>query len=114
MADWRRARVGAPGFDGLQTKRSALGKLSWRDVILTGGGFFLLVKATMDMHEMLEPPDGDAGATAPVTVSARIAWVLGQIARIDLVFSLDSILTAVGMTVPSRSWSWRALSPWSS
>lgn len=73
--------------------------LSWRDLILIGGGVFLLIKATMEMHEMLEPVASESEASATVAVTAGITWVLVQIALIDLVFSLDSILTAVGMTV---------------
>lgn len=70
--------------------------LSWRDVILLGGGLFLLVKATIEMHHMLEPEEAGSGAAAAAT--ATVAGVLVQILLIDIVFSLDSILTAIGMT----------------
>lgn len=69
--------------------------LSWRDAILLGGGLFLLVKATIEMHHMLEPDGEEAGGGA---AAATVAGVLVQIVLIDIVFSLDSILTAIGMT----------------
>jgi predicted tellurium resistance membrane protein TerC len=73
-----------------------LGKgFSWRDIILIGGGLFLVYKATREIHESVDPHDGEAGAGAVV---ASYASVIAQIVVIDLVFSLDSIITAVGMT----------------
>ncbi len=72
---------------------------SWRDVILIGGGLFLLYKATSEIHESLEgaePADeASSGALAGGTASFRS--VLIQIVLLDIVFSLDSVLTAVGM-----------------
>lgn len=66
---------------------------SWRDAILLAGGLFLLYKATSEMHEMIEPQaEGRAGRA-----SATFAAVLVQIFLLDLVFSIDSVLTAVGM-----------------
>jgi predicted tellurium resistance membrane protein TerC len=66
---------------------------SWRDAILLAGGLFLLYKATSEMHEMVEPEaEGPAGRAA-TTFTA----VVVQIFLIDLVFSIDSVLTAVGM-----------------
>jgi len=66
---------------------------SWRDAILLAGGLFLLYKATSEMHEMIEPEaEGPAGRAA-TTFTA----VVVQIFLIDLVFSIDSVLTAVGM-----------------
>lgn len=66
---------------------------SWRDAILLAGGLFLLYKATSEMHEMVEPEaEGPAGRAA-TTFTA----VVVQIFLIDLVFSVDSVLTAVGM-----------------
>ena len=63
-----------------------------RDLILIGGGLFLLAKATLEIHESLE---GDESETSIGT--ATFASVLVQIALIDMVFSLDSVITAVGM-----------------
>ena len=64
-----------------------------RDVILAAGGAFLLWKSTKEVHQLLE---GEAGATSK-SVRATFAAVITQIIVIDLVFSLDSIITAVGM-----------------
>jgi predicted tellurium resistance membrane protein TerC len=66
---------------------------SWRDVILIAGGLFLLWKATTEIHASLE---GDE-ATASSEGSASLGGVLVQIVVLDIVFSIDSVLTAVGM-----------------
>ncbi|WP_026353800.1 TerC family protein [Woodsholea maritima] len=68
---------------------------SWRDLILLGGGLFLLAKATMEIDHTLEG-DQDAEATAKKAVG--FGAVVVQIAVIDIVFSLDSVITAVGMS----------------
>ena len=67
--------------------------LSWRDIILVAGGLFLLYKGTMEIHERLEGAEGGASAKVP----AAFAAVVIQIAILDIVFSLDSVITAVGM-----------------
>ena len=68
--------------------------LSWRDIILLLGGAFLLFKATLELHERLEAADvGEGGARTP----ARFWLVVAQIVALDAVFSLDSVITAVGM-----------------
>ena len=73
---------------------SVFGKsFSGRDLILLGGGLFLLYKSTTEVHQLLE---GEEGAESK-TVKATLASVLVQIMIIDMVFSLDSIITAVGM-----------------
>jgi predicted tellurium resistance membrane protein TerC len=70
-------------------------EFSWRDLILIGGGLFLIAKATLEIHHKLE------GAGEQVTpgkvVGASFASVIAQIMVLDIVFSLDSIITAVGM-----------------
>ncbi len=67
---------------------------SWKDLILLGGGLFLIYKATHEMHAEIEEPHGeDLKSTAKAAFSAIIA----QIIVIDMVFSIDSIITAVGM-----------------
>ena len=72
----------------------AFGKgFSGRDLILLGGGTFLLWKATKEVHQLLEGDGGHASSA----VSATFAAVISQIIVIDMVFSLDSIITAVGM-----------------
>ena len=67
---------------------------SWRDIILIGGGLFLIAKATHEIHGEMEAGDeqGGGGSTA-----GAFFWVIVQIIIIDLVFSLDSIITAIGM-----------------
>src|SRR3954454_6894195 len=70
---------------------------SWRDLILIGGGLFLVWKATKEIHHSVDPtPNDDVFGTARATMSFGAA--IGQILLLDLVFSLDSIITAVGMT----------------
>jgi len=66
---------------------------SGRDLILLVGGFFLIGKATTEIHDKLEGEDGATEARADVT----FASVIAQIFLLDLVFSLDSVITAVGM-----------------
>ncbi len=66
---------------------------SGRDVILIAGGLFLLAKSTREIHEGLEGDPGHAGET----VRASFAGFVGQIVLLDIVFSLDSVITAVGM-----------------
>ena len=68
-------------------------EFSWRDVILIGGGVFLLWKATTEIHTSLEGEEEIAAASG----SATFGGVLFQIVLLDIVFSLDSVLTAVGM-----------------
>ena len=68
-------------------------EISGRDVILILGGLFLLGKATYEIHENLEGEEGHSSAR----VKANFASVLVQIILIDMVFSLDSVITAVGM-----------------
>jgi predicted tellurium resistance membrane protein TerC len=68
--------------------------ISGRDLILIGGGLFLLWKSVHEIHASLE---GDAGAHADSAAGATFFGVLTQIAVIDIVFSLDSVITAVGM-----------------
>jgi predicted tellurium resistance membrane protein TerC len=68
-------------------------EISGRDLILLGGGLFLLWKSVHEIHNALEGEDDDRGGA----VQASFAGVLVQIAIIDIVFSLDSVITAVGM-----------------
>jgi predicted tellurium resistance membrane protein TerC len=69
-------------------------ELSWRDVILIAGGLFLLYKATHEIHQDVEGDPEDEPHAKPVTTFMA---VVTQIAIIDIVFSLDSVITAVGM-----------------
>ena len=68
-------------------------EISGRDLILILGGLFLLAKSTHEIHDRLEGDEGHASAKA----ASSFASVLIQIALLDIVFSLDSVITAVGM-----------------
>ena len=75
--------------------------ISGRDLILLGGGLFLLAKATIEIHERLEGEEGHSSAR----VAPSFGAVIGQIMLLDIVFSLDSVITAVGMAESiSPSW----------
>jgi predicted tellurium resistance membrane protein TerC len=67
--------------------------VSGRDLILIGGGIFLIGKSTYEIHDKLEGEEGHASARAGASFSS----VLAQIMLLDIVFSLDSVITAVGM-----------------
>jgi predicted tellurium resistance membrane protein TerC len=69
-------------------------EISGRDLILIAGGLFLIWKSTGEIHQSLEGADESPGARA---AKATLAAVIAQIMVVDLVFSLDSIITAVGM-----------------
>ena len=71
---------------------------SWRDLILAGGGLFLLYKGTKEIHELVDGGEEEGGVTdeAPKR-KVSFASVIGQIIVLDIVFSLDSVITAVGM-----------------
>lgn len=70
---------------------------SWRDLILIAGGLFLVWKATKEIHHRVDPdPEPDMFDRKDVTLG--FAAAMGQIVMLDLVFSIDSIITAVGMT----------------
>jgi predicted tellurium resistance membrane protein TerC len=73
--------------------------VSGRDLILIGGGLFLLWKSVHEIHNSLEGEGGDSenNGSAAAAVKASFAGVLVQIAIIDIVFSLDSVITAVGL-----------------
>ncbi|AKQ46642.1 membrane protein [Rufibacter radiotolerans] len=68
--------------------------VSWRDIILFGGGLFLLAKSTTEIHNKLEGEEEGATATGG---TASMGKILVQIVLVDIVFSFDSILTAVGL-----------------
>ena len=80
-------RLTAPLFTVLDQE------ISGRDLILIGGGLFLLAKATLEIHERLEGEHARQATTAPPSFGAVIA----QIMLLDIIFSLDSVITAVGM-----------------
>ncbi|WP_417820841.1 TerC family protein [Terasakiella sp.] len=71
--------------------------ISWRDLILICGGFFLVWKATKEIHHKISPEDDEENINAKV-MEKNFALAVGQIILLDFVFSIDSIITAVGMT----------------
>lgn len=80
-------RLTAPLFEVLDNE------ISGRDLILIVGGFFLIAKSTHEIHQRLEGPEGHKSQKAATSFMA----VIVQILILDLVFSLDSVITAVGM-----------------
>jgi predicted tellurium resistance membrane protein TerC len=68
--------------------------VSWRDLILIGGGLFLLYKGTSEIHDKLE---GEIRTDAPAAQRPSFVSIVVQIMLLDIVFSLDSVITAVGM-----------------
>lgn len=81
------SRLTAPLFELLGQE------ISWRDIILIAGGLFLLVKGTLEIHHTVEGDHGNSAGLKKVTFGA----VIGQIVMLDIVFSLDSVITAIGM-----------------
>ncbi len=67
-------------------------EFSGRDLILIGGGLFLLAKATWEIHDKLEGSEEESGR-----VAASFASVIAQVMVLDIIFSLDSVITAIGM-----------------
>lgn len=86
--------VGISWIIGLTAPLVTIGEhvVSWRDLVLGGGGLFLLVKGTMEIHHQMEGEEDHS-----VTGTASFASVIVQIVLLDIVFSLDSVITAVGM-----------------
>ena len=71
---------------------------SWKDMILIAGGLFLVWKATTEIHHSMDPEPEQAKNETP-GVAIGFAAAIGQILLLDMVFSIDSIITAVGMTL---------------
>jgi len=71
---------------------------SWRDLILIAGGLFLVWKATKEIHHNVDPEPHDMFEGAVERAAVSFTAAIGQILLLDLVFSIDSIITAVGMT----------------
>ncbi len=67
--------------------------ISWRDIVLFAGGLFLLYKGTAEVHQMME---GEEEHAAPKAAATFLSVII-QIALLDMVFSLDSVITAIGM-----------------
>jgi predicted tellurium resistance membrane protein TerC len=77
-------------------------EITGRDLILLIGGLFLIAKATWEIHEKLEGPTDDQAGRAP----ARFSAVIVQILIMDIIFSLDSVITAVGMVEQQEGEKW--------
>lgn len=92
----------SPVFDlGIGAEGSFETAFSWRDLILIAGGLFLVWKATKEIHHSVDPtptPDVLDKKTVTNTAVTNVGSAIFQIILLDLVFSIDSILTAVGMT----------------
>jgi predicted tellurium resistance membrane protein TerC len=71
--------------------------LSWRDLVLGGGGLFLIWKAVVEMNESVRPHKVKQKEKRSRQARAAFAWIIVQIAIIDIVFSIDSVITAVGI-----------------
>ncbi|WP_373488316.1 TerC family protein [Blastomonas sp.] len=87
--------TGPPGEHGEPTFET---QFSWRDIILISGGLFLLWKATKEIHHTVDPEPSGAALDKKGLVATNFAATIAQIIALDMVFSIDSILTAVGMT----------------
>lgn len=72
--------------------------LSWRDMVLIAGGLFLVWKATKEIHQNVDPDEPDADSLGKGAARMAFGAAIMQILVLDLVFSVDSIVTAVGMT----------------
>lgn len=86
---------GAPDSHGNPSFDTAF---SWRDIILIAGGLFLMWKATKEIHHAVDPTPTDAFLDKKAPIAMNFGTAIFQIILLDLVFSIDSILTAVGMT----------------
>jgi predicted tellurium resistance membrane protein TerC len=87
--------TGPPGSHGEPSFETAF---SWRDLILIAGGLFLVWKATKEIHHSMDEEDSDDLLDKTKAVSLTFTAAIVQILLLDIVFSIDSILTAVGMT----------------
>ena len=87
--------VGAPDSHGNPQFETAF---SWRDLILIAGGLFLVWKATKEIHHAVDPAPTDDLLDKKAPIVMNFGSAIFQIILLDLVFSIDSILTAVGMT----------------
>jgi predicted tellurium resistance membrane protein TerC len=76
--------------------------LSVRDLILIAGGLFLIAKATWEIHQSMEGAHHGAHAGGESSEKVSVPGIIGQILLLDLVFSIDSVLTAVGMVEPDN------------
>ncbi len=87
----------SPAPDALGHREFEL-DFSWRDLILIAGGLFLIWKATNEIHSTVDPTGDPHTPSTGKAVAANLGSAIVQILLLDIVFSIDSILTAVGMT----------------
>jgi predicted tellurium resistance membrane protein TerC len=87
--------TGPPGMNGAPTFET---DFSWRDLILIAGGLFLIWKATREIHHNVDPRGGGDALDKKSVAALTFGSAIVQIILLDMIFSLDSILTAVGMT----------------
>ena len=92
--------IGIPSGWLPEERFQAINEISWRDLILLGGGIFLIGKSADEIHDRFEHETEEANIKPPKSFRA----VLVQIAILDIIFSLDSVITAVGMVDPSQLW----------
>lgn len=90
--------LGLTGAAGAHGEPSFETAFSWRDLILIAGGVFLVWKATTEIHHNVDPDRADSGANAGGAAVLGFGAAIAQILLLDMVFSIDSILTAIGMT----------------
>ena len=101
---WMIGEAGVHG-DGHEVTEEALAKsaaFSLKDLILVLGGLFLVGKATWEIHHKMEGPGDDPNQHVDDEKRVSFGSVIGQILALDLVFSIDSVLTAVGMVNPDE------------
>ena len=72
--------------------------VSGRDLIMIGGGLFLLAKATTELYQKIETPEEAGQPQAASSKGKDFAWMISQIILLDSVFSIDSVITAIGLT----------------
>jgi predicted tellurium resistance membrane protein TerC len=77
--------------------------ITGKSLILLVGGLFLMAKAVLELHKKIDEHD-DTPVGTGVDVGAQVSLVIAQILALDLVFSLDSVITAVGMIPPEQVW----------
>ncbi len=73
-------------------------KISGRDLIMLGGGLFLLGKATSELYIKVEMPERSHAPAPSKKAGNAFAWMIAQIIVLDIVFSIDSVITAIGLT----------------
>ena len=90
--------LGITGPMGAHGEPSFETMLSWKDLILIAGGLFLMWKATKEIHHSVDAPEEEKGPSVTKVAQLTFTAAILQIIALDIVFSIDSILTAVGMT----------------